>query len=111
MPHDSQLALAALLTDGLPFTLHQPEHHRASDGFFVLPLSSTVLLGPTCAHRYSNGLVSYFSDMWNVMDWLNYLIFFLVFMTMRSYLQLHGNVPCSPSVSSSAGADASPADT
>ena len=43
----------------------------------------------------SAGVTAYFQDMWNVMDWLNYLIFFLVFMTMRTYLQLHDNLPCS----------------
>ena len=44
----------------------------------------------------SSGVGAYFQDMWNVMDWLNYLIFFLVFYMMRTYLRLHGNLPCSP---------------
>ena len=27
---------------------------------------------------FSSGMVAYFSDVWNVMDWLNYAIFFMV---------------------------------
>jgi hypothetical protein len=44
----------------------------------------------------SSGLVDYFSDMWNVMDWGNYGIFFVVWATLLQYESQVNNVPCSP---------------
>ena len=43
-----------------------------------------------------SGIQSYFSNLWNVMDWLNYAVFFLVYMTVGQYLTEVVNVPCSP---------------
>merc|ERR1719487_729118 len=33
-----------------------------------------------------SGITEYFSDMWNIMDWLNFTIFFLVWNTLRQVL-------------------------
>jgi len=38
----------------------------------------------------------YFADLWNVMDWLNYLVFFLVFVTIQQFLSEVNDVPCAP---------------
>lgn len=39
--------------------------------------------------------VEYFSDLWNIMDWLNYVVFFLVYFTLNTFLEQIENVPCS----------------
>ncbi len=31
----------------------------------------------------SSGLVAYFENMWNTMDWINFAIFFAVWMTLQ----------------------------
>jgi len=42
----------------------------------------------------SGGISQYFTDMWNVMDWLNYTIFFIAFLTIIKYQNELENVPC-----------------
>ena len=34
----------------------------------------------------TGGLGEYFSNMWNVMDWLNYAIFYLAYLSINSFL-------------------------
>ena len=41
-----------------------------------------------------NGIGGYFNDMWNVMDWLNYSIFFIVWGTLLKYRAQLDDVPC-----------------
>jgi len=41
-----------------------------------------------------NGIDGYFNDMWNVMDWLNYSIFFIVWGTLLKYKAQLDDVPC-----------------
>ena len=43
-------------------------------GFFVLLEGIEI---------FNSGVAEYFSDMWNIMDWLNFTIFFLVWNTLR----------------------------
>merc|ERR1719171_223929 len=43
-------------------------------GFFVLLEGIEI---------FNCGVTEYFSDMWNIMDWLNFTIFFLVWNTLR----------------------------
>ena len=40
------------------------------------------------------GLSSYFANMWNVMDWLNYIIFFFAFVSTIQYLDSARGVDC-----------------
>jgi len=39
--------------------------------------------------------ILYFADLWNVMDWLNYSVFFLVWWSLMRYFYQIENVPCS----------------
>ena len=39
--------------------------------------------------------VAYFNDIWNVLDWLNYVIFFLVYAQVLSVLEYHRRPQCS----------------
>ena len=54
-------------------------------GFFVmLELIELLHCGP----------VAYFLNMWNVMDWINFAVFFLVWWTLRTMFEQEANRPC-----------------
>ena len=36
---------------------------------------------------YTEGLIDYFSDVWNIMDWVNYLFYFLVYAQVSKQLE------------------------
>ena len=42
----------------------------------------------------SCGPVAYFLNMWNVMDWINFAVFFLVWWTLRTMFEQEDHRPC-----------------
>ena len=42
----------------------------------------------------SSGPVAYFQNMWNVMDWINFAVFFLVWWTLRTMFEQEDHRPC-----------------
>ena len=72
-----------------------------SDLLASLSLYTWAAFGFTCffcvaegVELLSLGLAGYFSDMWNVMDWVNYAVFFLVWWQIFLFLQQVSDVPC-----------------
>ena len=58
----------------------------------VLVLVFTLLEGVECAYY---GAWTYFSDMWNLMDWANFAIYYLVFIEVLNVQKLITNRDCS----------------
>ena len=49
------------------------------------------------------GISEYFADMWNVMDWLNFAVYFLVYMQVNVVLNAINNPSCSSELCTNVG--------
>lgn len=63
--------------------------------FTLAALGFTMFFCVTELIELSTTGILYFTDLWNLMDWLNYMVFFLVWFTLNQYFYQIDNPQCS----------------
>ena len=86
---------AVLTSYGLDARVDNPELLEATRTFVFISFCFTLFFcSLEVVEILSNGLMGYFSDLWNVMDWLNYILFFMAWLKTLTYLEQATDTTC-----------------